>query len=168
MILGNYQNDLEYTYFLDNSAHSSHLASSSCQVAYHAAMRSLKFLLLPLLIASLSPVMAADLPAVSRLEIETLLNRLGSSGCQFNRNGSWYNSVDAKAHLTKKLNYLIDKKKVEGTEQFISLAASSSSMSGKDYLVRCGSAQPVASEAWLKHELQAIRSKPAMAPASAK
>ncbi|ELX10565.1 hypothetical protein Jab_2c26600 [Janthinobacterium sp. HH01] len=118
---------------------------------------------IPLLMLAMSSSMAAELPAASRAEIDALLNRLGSSGCQFNRNGSWYSSTEAKAHLTSKLNYLIDKKKLEGTEQFIALAASTSSMTGKDYLVRCGTAQPVPSGAWLKTELQTIRTKPAPA-----
>lgn len=116
---------------------------------------------IPLLVFAMSSAMAAELPAASRAEIDALLNRLGSSGCQFNRNGSWYSSAEAKTHLEGKLNYLIDKKKVEGTEQFITLAASTSSMSGKDYLVRCGSAQPVPSSAWLRTELQSIRTRPA-------
>lgn len=108
-----------------------------------------------------SPAFAADLPATSRAEIDALLNRLGTSGCQFNRNGSWYSSADAKAHLAKKLNYLVEKKKLDGTEQFIKLAASSSSMSGKPYQVRCGDSQPVASQTWLTTELQTIRAKAA-------
>ncbi len=111
----------------------------------------------------MSSSMAAELPAASRTEIDALLNRLGSSGCQFNRNGSWYGSAEAKMHLTKKLNYLIDKKKVDGTEQFIALAATSSSMSGKEYQVKCGAAQPVPSGTWLKTELQAIRARQAPA-----
>jgi len=108
-----------------------------------------------------SPTFAADLPATSRAEIDALLNRLGTSGCQFNRNGSWYSSADAKAHLAKKLNYLMEKNKLDGTEQFIKLAASSSSMSGKPYQVRCGDSQPVASQTWLTTELQTIRAKAA-------
>jgi hypothetical protein len=116
------------------------------------------FLVAAILASTTVAVSAADLPATSRFEIDALLNRLGASGCEFNRNGSWYSSPDAKAHLTKKLNYLVEKKKLDGTEQFIKLAASSSSMSGKDYLVRCGGAQPVASQAWLLAELRTIRS----------
>lgn len=108
-----------------------------------------------------SPAFAADLPATSRAEIDALLNRLGTSGCQFNRNGSWYSSAEAKAHLAKKLNYLVEKKKLDGTEQFIKLAATSSSMSGKPYQVRCGDSQPVASQTWLATELQTIRAKAA-------
>lgn len=108
-----------------------------------------------------SPTFASDLPAKSRAEIDALLNRLGTSGCQFNRNGSWYSSTDAKAHLAKKLNYLVEKRKLDGTEQFIKLAASSSSMSGEPYQVRCGDSQPVASQTWLTTELQTLRAKAA-------
>ena len=120
-------------------------------------------LALSTLATTASPAFAADLPATSRAEIDTLLNRLGASGCQFNRNGSWYSSTDARAHLAKKLNYLVEKKKLEGTEQFIKLAASSSSMSGKPYQVRCGAAPAVASEAWLTEQLRTIRSASAAA-----
>jgi len=108
-----------------------------------------------------SPAFAVDLPATSRAEIDALLNRLGASGCQFNRNGSWYSSAESKAHLAKKLNYLVEKKKLDGTEQFIKLAASSSIMSGTPYQVRCGDSQPVASQTWLTTELQTIRANAA-------
>lgn len=120
-------------------------------------------LALSTLATTASPAFAADLPATSRAEIDTLLNRLGASGCQFNRNGSWYSSTDARAHLAKKLNYLVEKKKLDGTEQFIKLAASSSSMSGKPYQVRCGAAPAVASEAWLTEQLRTIRAASAAA-----
>lgn len=121
------------------------------------------FLFAATLASTFAPAFAVDLPATARIEIDALLNRLGASGCEFNRNGSWYSSPDAKAHLTKKFNYLLEKKKLDGTEQFIKLAASSSSMSGKDYLVRCAGAQPVASQSWLLAELRTIRSTPAPA-----
>lgn len=126
-------------------------------------MRSIKLFIFTTLMAAILPGMAADLSAASRSEIDALLNRLGASGCQFNRNGSWYSATDAKAHLNKKLNYLIEKKEVASTEQFIALAASSSSMSGKDYQVRCAGGPAVPSATWLKTELQTIRSRPASA-----
>lgn len=127
---------------------------------YHSVMRTSNLLafILATLAGTTSPAFAADLPATSRAEIDTLLNRLGASGCQFSRNGNWYSSIEAKAHLAKKLNYLVEKKKLEDTEQFIKLGASSSSMSGKPYQVRCGDAPAVASEAWLTGQLRTIRS----------
>lgn len=131
---------------------------------YHGGMRKITTLALLALLACTSfAAHAADLPAASRTEIDALLSRLGASGCQFNRNGTWYSSADARAHLAKKFNYLVEKKKLDDTEQFIKLAATASSMSGKPYQVRCGDAQPVASHIWLANELQTMRAKAAPA-----
>jgi len=100
---------------------------------------------------------AAPLPAPARAEVDALLTRLQASGCQFNRNGSWYNGADARTHLLRKLEYLEKKDLVKNAEQFIDLGASSSSSSGKPYMVKCGSAAPLESKAWLGAELKAIR-----------
>lgn len=100
---------------------------------------------------------AAPLPAPARAEVDALLTRLQASGCQFNRNGSWYNGADARTHLLRKLEYLEKKDLVRNAEQFIDLGASTSSSSGKPYMVKCGSAAPVESKAWLGAELKAIR-----------
>lgn len=108
-----------------------------------------------------SNLSAAPLPAAAHAEINGLMQRLQASGCQFNRNGSWYSGEEAKAHLLEKLDYLERKDLVHSTEQFIALGASESSMSGKPYLVRCGSAAPVQSKQWLNAELLAMRAHPA-------
>ena len=92
-----------------------------------------------------------------RAEIDALFKALQVSGCQFNRNGSWYSGAEAQAHLTKKLEYLERKDMVKSTEDFINLAASTSSSSSKPYLVRCGSAQAVESKAWLQTKLLELR-----------
>jgi len=102
---------------------------------------------------------AAPLPAPARAEVDALLTRLQSSGCQFNRNGSWYDGAEAKAHLLRKLEYLEKKDLVRNAEQFIELGASTSSSSGKPYMVKCGAAAPVDSKAWLSTELKAIRAR---------
>jgi len=100
---------------------------------------------------------AAPLPQPARAEVDALLNRLQTSGCEFNRNGSWYAGAEAKAHLLKKLDYLEGKDMVQTAEQFIERGASGSSMSGKPYLVRCAGKAPVESAQWLKAELQQVR-----------
>ena len=110
-------------------------------------------------------VLAAGMPPAAHAESEALLARLAASGCSFNRNGSWYDGAAARDHLQQKLNYLEGKGLVASTEQFIDRGASSSSMSGKAYLVRCGTGQPVESKAWLTVQLQALRSAPAPSPA---
>jgi hypothetical protein len=108
---------------------------------------------------------AAPLPPAARAEVDALLNRLQSSGCEFNRNGSWYGGAEAKAHLLKKLEALEGKDLVHTAEQFIERGASSSSMSGKPYLVRCAGQATVESAQWLRAELQAVRaSRAASAP----
>ena len=91
-----------------------------------------------------------------RTEIDGLLTRLETSGCEFQRNGSWYSGKEARAHLQRKLDYLIDKNMVQTAEQFIEKGASSSS-SGKEYLVRCGRAEPQPAGQWLSQELKALR-----------
>jgi hypothetical protein len=100
---------------------------------------------------------ASPLPPAARAEVDALLARLQSSGCEFNRNGSWYAGAEAKAHLLKKLDYLEGKDMVASAEQFIERGASASSMSGKPYLVRCAGKAPVESAQWLKAELQQLR-----------
>ncbi|MFT3736247.1 MAG: DUF5329 domain-containing protein [Rhodocyclaceae bacterium] len=109
-----------------------------------------------------SGALAAGPSAVTTQEIAQLLDRLGSSGCQFNRNGSWYSSAQAKDHLNSKYRYLLDKGKLTDSESFIKLAGSESSSSGKPYHVKCKDAPELESAAWLGAELVKIRkAKPA-------
>lgn len=114
-------------------------------------------LLCAALIAAATLAQAAPLPPAARAEVDGLLTRLQTSGCEFNRNGSWYSGADAKAHLQKKLEVLEGKDMVSTAEQFIARGASGSSMSGKPYLVRCAGKAPVESAQWLKAELQQLR-----------
>jgi hypothetical protein len=100
---------------------------------------------------------AAPLSPAARTEIDGLMSRLESSGCEFSRNGSWYTGADAKSHLLRKLKYLEDGGAVQTTEQFIELAASNSSTTGQPYLVRCGHGATVESSTWLRSELQILR-----------
>lgn len=109
-----------------------------------------------------SLAMPAQLPPAAEKEIAQLLTALGQSGCQFNRNGSWYAAADAQAHLTKKYEYLRKKEKLASTEDFISMAGSQSSSSGQDYQVQCGVQPAMPSANWLREQLKQLRSvKPA-------
>jgi hypothetical protein len=100
---------------------------------------------------------AAPTSAPMRTEINALLDSLQSSGCQFNRNGSWYSGSEAKDHLLRKLGYIEGRNTIRSTEQFIELAASRSSSSGQAYQVRCDGQAPVASQDWLTRQLATIR-----------
>jgi hypothetical protein len=113
-----------------------------------------------ILLAWLSATVAFAAPPApaGQTEIDGLLGRLEASGCEFNRNGSWYPAAEAKTHLLRKLNYLQDRGIVQTTEQFIERAASGSSMSGQPYLVKCGSGVPIESGKWLRSQMQEMRS----------
>jgi hypothetical protein len=100
---------------------------------------------------------AAPTSAPVRTEIDALLLSLQSSGCQFNRNGSWYSGAEARDHLLRKLGYIEGRNTLQSTEQFIELAASRSSSSGQVYQVRCDGQAPVASQVWLTRQLATIR-----------
>ncbi|MGO4379344.1 DUF5329 family protein [Pseudoduganella sp. RAF53_2] len=118
----------------------------------------MKRLLLSLVAACLyNLAAAAPTPAPVRAEIDALLAKLQASGCQFNRNGSWYNGTDARNHLLRKLEYIEGKSTIQNTEQFIAMAASKSSSSGKPYQVKCGNEPAVDSQAWLTRTLTSIR-----------
>lgn len=102
---------------------------------------------------------ATEPSPVARDEVQHLLAYLGGSGCQFFRNGSWHDAADAKAHLTRKYEYLMGKDLVHDAGDFIRLAATESSMSGTPYRVRCGGGEPVASATWLGEELVRYRDR---------
>ena len=121
----------------------------------------MKWLLaIPIAILAL-PVWSAEPDAVTRAEVAHLLGYLQSSGCQFQRNGSWYPSARAASHLNQKYEYMLKKGLVTDTESFIERAASASSASGKPYSVKCADAAAVPSAAWLRDELQRFRTKKA-------
>lgn len=126
----------------------------------------LSAVLFALLASVAAPAQAAPPPQAER-EIEQLIAALARSGCQFQRNGSWYDSGQAQAHLRKKYAYLRKRDMVASAEQFIERAGSESSMSGRAYQIRCGSAAAMPSAAWLRARLNEIRAKPAAKPAVA-
>jgi hypothetical protein len=117
----------------------------------------LKRLAATVLCAATGSAVAAPLPPPARAEVDALMARLQTSGCEFNRNGSWYSGAEAKAHLLNKLDYLEGKGLAQSTEQFIERAATSSSMSGAAYQVRCPGRPVQPSAQWLTAELQALR-----------
>lgn len=111
-----------------------------------------------LLLISSSLALAA--PATStQPEISYLFSQLTSSGCEFNRNGTWYSAAEASAHLNKKYEYLKQKNLIASTEDFIENAARKSSMSGEPYFVKCKDAPSVESAKWFKDALGKFRKK---------
>lgn len=93
----------------------------------------------------------------AQAEITRLIDTLGSSGCRFERNGKWYGGADARAHLQRKYDWLRKRNLAATPEQFITRAASSSSVSGRPYHVQCPGAAAQASADWFKQQLQRLR-----------
>ncbi|GGX06304.1 DUF5329 domain-containing protein [Undibacterium macrobrachii] len=120
-------------------------------------MRLVYFLLFLVTLCPSVVSKATQTPSTTRTEIQVLLKRLQDSGCQFNRNGSWYSGAEAQTHLSKKLDYLERKNMLKSTEDFIKLGASTSSYSGKAYLVKCGNTPAVESKLWLGEQLRILR-----------
>jgi hypothetical protein len=104
-----------------------------------------------------SPGYGAEPPATARAEIEHLLVYLERSGCEFSRNGRWHRAAEARRHLERKYRHLVEKGLVSSAEDFIARAGSESSLSGRPYQVRCGTAAPVPSARWLTDELRRLR-----------
>lgn len=98
---------------------------------------------------------AAD--AAASREIAALIAALGASGCEFQRNGTWYDAATARAHLQRKYAYLRKRDLAPTAELFIERAASRSSVSGKAYRVRCPGRAEQASADWFLQRLRALR-----------
>jgi hypothetical protein len=106
---------------------------------------------------------AAPTPAANA-EIEYLLSAVASSDCRFYRNGSWYDAKSAAAHLRGKYESLAAKGLIAGTDDFIDRAATRSSLSGRDYAIKCEGIAEMSSRQWLTNLLVAYRATRAAAP----
>ena len=91
----------------------------------------------------------AEAPPAAQVEIEYLLQYVGASGCEFYRNGSWYDAGRAEPHLRDKYKYLSERHQINSAEDFIDLAATKSSFSGLAYQIRCKGSMAVPSGRWL-------------------
>ena len=114
------------------------------------------FALTAALCIMLQAARAAPLPA-AEIEINHLLGLIETSGCEFFRNGTWYDSQRAAAHLRGKYQALAAGGQIETAEDFIDKAASSSSMSGQAYLIRCGGGAPMTTRQWFSAALARYR-----------
>jgi hypothetical protein len=70
-------------------------------------MRIVKSLILALTLAlNILPAARAAPPAEAQIEINHLLGLIEQSGCEFFRNGTWYDAQRAQAHLRAKYDAL--------------------------------------------------------------
>jgi len=100
---------------------------------------------------------AGPAPAAAA-EIGHLLDYLGKSGCEFYRNGAWYDSGTAKAHLRYKYDALVQHGQIRTADDFIEKAATKSSLTGIAYKVRCAGDAEIPSSQWLRDALAGYRS----------
>ncbi|MGV6494023.1 YfeK family protein [Stenotrophomonas rhizophila] len=113
-----------------------------------------------LALALIAPGLALAAPTDSaRREIAGLIGALDGSNCRFQRNGSWHDAAEARAHLQRKYDYLLKKDKVDTAEQFIERAASQSSMSGKPYRIACPGQPEQTAAVWFGARLTALRQR---------
>ncbi|MEP6632681.1 MAG: DUF5329 domain-containing protein [Luteimonas sp.] len=122
-------------------------------------MKNIRFLLCAWLLCVCSGGAGAS-PTKADREIEALIAGLGTSGCEFERNGSWYDATKAQAHLQKKYAWLQKRGLVNSAEQFIERAASKSSISGESYRVRCADKPVTESGIWFRALLSRQRKQP--------
>jgi hypothetical protein len=114
---------------------------------------------------SLAGLVAAATPSgTTTSEISHLLSYLGSSSCEFYRNGTWHTAMEAREHLDMKNNYLMNRSLIGSAEDFIDKAASASSISAEKYMVRCPPDEPIPSGEWLRSELARFRASRVTAP----
>jgi hypothetical protein len=106
---------------------------------------------------------AAPTPA-AKAEIEYLLSATASSDCRFYRNGTWYDAKAAAAHLRLKYESLTARELIHDTEDFIDKAATKSSLSGRDYAIKCEGIAEVSSRQWLTGLLVSYRAAHAGVP----
>ena len=108
----------------------------------------------------ISPATPAEPSVNTQKEIERLLRYTEASGCEFYRNRIWYKSQTAQTHLRSKYEYLARRNLINAAEDFISMVATKSSVTGDPYEVRCSSRAPVASNRWLSDVLANLRTQP--------
>jgi hypothetical protein len=112
---------------------------------------------LSLSFAAMAGSAQAEMPVPVKTEIEHLLAYVGGSGCEFYRNGSWYDGKKGAEHLQDKLDWLAGRNMIQATQDFIEKAATQSSLSSIAYKVRCNGGEPIASSKWLSDELLRFR-----------
>src|SRR5271167_4415745 len=103
------------------------------------------------------PAARAAAPPVAEVEINHLLELIERSGCEFFRNGTWYDGQRAQAHLRAKYDALAASNQIKTAEDFIEKAASNSSISGRPYQIRCGGGAAMTTHQWFAAALARFR-----------
>lgn len=127
------------------------------QFAAQAKTGQAGLLLLLILWVGAVPVRAAP-GEVAEAEIEHLLTFITASSCRFERNSKQYSGAEAVKHIKRKYAHFKDR--IDTAEAFITYSATASTVSGRPYMVFCGSDPVISSADWLHTELKAYRTGP--------
>lgn len=98
----------------------------------------------------------SDVPKSQKAEVDHLLDFVRGSNCTLIRNRRTHTSKEAHTHILRKYEHF--REKIQNTEDFIDLAASKSTLSGRPYHVTCDGGQPISTRDWLLRELDRYRS----------
>ena len=99
----------------------------------------------------------ADVPPETRHEVDHLIKFVNNTPCQIDRNWTKHSGPEALAHIQQKYDYFRDD--IKTTEQFIEYSASKSTMTGRDYLLKCKGRSTIKTRDWLLQELQKYRAQ---------
>jgi hypothetical protein len=91
-----------------------------------------------------------------QMEINYLLDKIKTTQCVFNRNGSRHQGAEAVAHIQRKYDYYRDD--IDSAEDFIRLSASKSTVTRRAYTIECAGSEAMKSEQWLLQHLHKYRS----------
>jgi hypothetical protein len=105
----------------------------------------------------LSPAGSIAQTSPANVEVEHLLTFVSVSNCEFYRNGTWYDPIQAQAHLREKLAIVTSMNHALTAEEFIEKVATKSAFTGIPYQIRCAGGKPVAVSDWLRDELHHYR-----------
>lgn len=110
-----------------------------------------------ILMLLVSCMVHADVPPKSQHEVEHLISFVSNTPCLIERNWISHNGREAIAHIQQKYDYFRDD--IKTTEQFIEYSATKSTMTGKDYMVKCAGQSTLKTKDWLLQELHKYRAQ---------
>ena len=93
--------------------------------------------------------------ASTQEEIIHLMAFIGSTDCQYERNGKIHTGIEAVKHIKSKSDYYSEK--INTAEDFIQYAATKSTLTGRLYQVHCNGKPSISSHDWLMNELLKYR-----------
>jgi len=125
------------------------------QAARRHSIDWLLLLILPGLLLTASGSSAGQQAEDPELAIQHLISYVRESDVLFERNISRHDSIEAAAHIEKKYRHFRDE--IDTPKEFIRRCATTSLVTGKQYLIITGQGDEVPAAEWLNAELVRYR-----------